>query len=227
MKYTRYDLERKKRTSNCFLLCLIGVLIGSVVIGTVTFKMFFQSINSSLKNTKSTYNENSIEKTNFTFIQCGVFSKKENAEELMIQLEKIGIPFEIDDNSKIRVFFGVYSSTQDINAAIKQLKDSKFDQNCIAICLNKENNCDAQIIDIVNADLEVFNKLADSKVKAIETNDFKKWVNKLIIPEQTFKNNTVLKEIKVYINKLPDKVTKDNIKDNKVFIYKKLKECEK
>lgn len=230
MKYTRYDLKRKERTSSCFLLCLIGVLIGSVIIGTAVFKTFFQRINSTIKITDSTdskYNADSNKKTDFTLVQCGVFSKKENAEELMTQLKKIGIPFETEESNKIRVFYGIYSSSEEAKAAASQLNNNKFDQDNITISIYNENNCDAQIIDIVNADLEVFNKLSDSKVKSIGTDDLKKWVNKLKKIEQAYKNDVVLKELKTYVNKLPSKVTKENIQDNKMFIYKELKKCTK
>lgn len=229
MKYTRYDLKRKERTSNCFLLCLIGVLIGSVLIGTVISKLFFENINSTIANKNKNYNVDSVqasEKVEFTLIQCGVFSKKENAEELIGQLNKIGKSFEIEDGNKIRVFFGIYNKTEDAKAGAKLLQDNKFDENNISISVSKDNNCDIQIIDIISADLEVFNKLSDNKVKAIGTDDLKKWTGKLKKPEDN-KNTEVLNELKAYIKKLPNQVTKDNINENQLFIYKQLKNLKK
>lgn len=226
MKYTRYELKRKERTSNCFLLYVACVLIGSLIIGTVISKFFFNNIKNTINSADENYNQNNVqagEKANYTFIQCGVFSKKENAEELMTELNKIGSPFEIEDGSRIRVFFGIYGSKdQEEKAAAKQLQDNKTEQVSINISINKNNNCDEQISDIVNADLEVFNKLTDSSVKAIGTADLKKWVNKLKNTEENYKSSEILKELKSYIKNLPDQVTKDNIKNNQIFIYKQL-----
>ncbi|SHH94273.1 SPOR domain-containing protein [Clostridium grantii] len=61
MKYTRYDLNKRKNDFSGFLLGLVGVIIISTLLGTVLFKIFMPSINTG--GEVSSTSENKIEGT--------------------------------------------------------------------------------------------------------------------------------------------------------------------
>jgi hypothetical protein len=55
MKYTRYDLNKKKNNFSSFLVAIVGVIIISTLLGTILSKVFMPSIDSQVEN--STINE--------------------------------------------------------------------------------------------------------------------------------------------------------------------------
>lgn len=226
MKYTRYDLKKRSGTSKHFEVLVIIVLICALVIGTLLSKALNKYIGNYFDNNQKTINGNSIQlenSTSYIFIQCGIFNKKENAEQLIVNLNKIGKATEVQDENKIRVIFGIYNKEDKVKAAMKLLSDNKLQVHEIKYNLKKYNNCDAQIIDVVNADIAVFSKLEDNNVKAIGTKEFKAWVNNLKKLDKTYKNSTILSDFKVYVNKLPDQLTKDNLNSNSSFLYSELR----
>lgn len=230
MRYTRYDIKRKERGNKLYILVLVIILTCAILIGTFISNIFLKN-NTTLigeGDSKNVFQQNtSTDVANFVFLQCGIFSNKENAQDLMNKLGKIGNPFEVEDEGKIRVMFGIYSDKKDYDAASKLLTDNKFEFHNVNYTLSKNNNCDLQIISIVNANLQVIDKTYDKDVKEVQTAAFKDWTKKLNKVDENYKNKQILDSMKQYIDKLPGNFSKDNARDNSIYLYFQLKKLSK
>ncbi|MFT8315107.1 MAG: SPOR domain-containing protein [Clostridium sp.] len=227
MRYTRYDIKRKKKGNKFYVVAVFIVLICAILIGTLISNIFLKN-NSSVvgsSESKAVFNQNNS--VDFVFLQCGTFTKKENAQDLMNKLGKIGNPFEVQDNGNIRVMFGIYDNKKDYDAAVKLLRDNKFEVQDINYSLSKNDVCDSQIISILNASLQVINKTYDKDVKEVQTAALKDWTKKLDKVDGNYKNKVVLEEIKQHIDKLPASFSKDNANEDKVFLYSEFKKLSK
>lgn len=226
MKYAGHGLKKRNGTSNHFEVIVIIILASALIIGTLLSKVINKYMINYFNDAWNATASNSVQPINdadYVLLQCGIFSKKENAAELSEKLNKIGRAVEVQDGNRIRVIFGIYNNKDNVKAAIKLLGDNKFEESQIKFNLKISNSCDVQIIDIINADIKVFDKLQDNNVKAIGTKDFKTWVNNLKKSDKNYKNSAVLTEFKEYVNKLPDQVTKDNLSNNSTFLYNEIK----
>lgn len=230
MRYTRYDIKRKEKTNRIYFVIVFIILVCAILIGTFVSNIFLKN-NSSITGTSESgtvFNQNtSNDEANFVFLQCGIFTSKENAQDLINKLNKIGNPFEVEDDGKIRVIFGIYFNQKDYDASVKLLKDNKFEAHDISYSLNKNDICDLQIISILNANLQIINKAYDKDVKEVQTAALKDWTKKLDKVEGNYKNKKVLDEMKEYIYKLPEKFSKSNADGNKVYLYSQLKKLSK
>lgn len=227
MRYTRYDIKRKKKGNKFYVVAVFIVLICAILIGTLISNIFLKN-NSSVvgsSESKAVFNQNNS--VDFVFLQCGIFTKKENAQDLMNKLGKIGNPFEVQDNGNVRVMFGIYDNKKDYDAAVKLLRDNKFEVQDINYSLSKNDVCDSQIISILNASLQVINKTYDKDVKEVQTAALKDWTKKLDKVDGNYKNKIVLEEIKQHIDKLPASFSKDNANEDKVFLYSQFKKLSK
>ena len=86
-----------------------------------------------------------------------------------------------------------------------------------------EDVCDLEIVEIINAYIQVLGKLSEKNVKAIETKELKSWCASLEEVQINNKNIKLLNELKDRINKLPDKVTRDKASENYIFLYNLLR----
>ena len=230
MKYTRYDIKRKNNKNKLFLLAVTIVLVGAFIIGTTISNFFYKNvynvnqIGNAASNGTISNNGKSTKGKAFTIIQCGIFSKKENADELLTALSKIGKPFEVQEDNKIRVLFGIYCDDDKSKTALNLLSNNKYDTNEIKYNLDLEDKCDLEIYEIITSQLQIIDKLSDENVKGIQTLNFKSYVKNMGSIEGA--NNTkVLKELKSYMSKLPEVYTKTSVDNDRIFVYKELKEC--
>lgn len=222
MKYTRYDLKRKKDGSKILILILALIILLAIIIGTIIYKII--SINTKT-NSKSTSNNSTVIKNNsnsktmkFIVVQGGMYAIKNNVSPEVDILKPYGTPFTIDQDSKTRVFLGIYNEQDGLNI-MKTLTDKKVDNSKVLFQISEADTCDAEIAEIVNADIEIIKKLSDSNVKAIKTSDFKKWVVDLKKVDNNSKHIKELNSLKDYIGKLPDEISKDKITENYTFMY--------
>ncbi|MDF2505798.1 SPOR domain-containing protein [Clostridium sp.] len=230
MRYTRYDIKRKKNGNKFYIVAVIIVLTCAILIGTVISNLFLKNSDGTTQtsDSKAVFNQdNSNNVASFVFLQCGIFDKKENAESLMNQLSKIGNPFEVEDEGKVRAMFGIYGNENDYKAATKLLSDNKIDVHDVNYTLSKGDLCDSQIISIINANLQVINKTYDKDVKQVQTSALKEWTKKLDNVDGSYKNKKVLDELKEHVDKLPANFSKDNVNENRTFLYSELKKVSK
>lgn len=236
MKYTRYDLKNKNN-GKTFILLILLVLVLAFLFGTIIFKLFSGNYNAgkSLKSETST-GKNSVNKSNmqnvtdpnsiqaakFIVIQGGIYQNKENAEAEKNLLNAYGTPFTVTEDNKTRVLLGIYVEDQG-EKIIKSLNDAKVDNSKMLFTINKDNICDAEIAEIIGANIQILNKLSEKDVKAIQTSELKKWCSSLNNKNDQGKNISVLKQLKNDVDKMPKEISKDKASENYIYLYQILK----
>lgn len=215
MRYTRYNIKKKKDWSNIIAITLIIVvaIVGGTVLAKIIYngetpkdnKNIIQPINNKDKNNEKSTNDTN----NVSMIQCGYFAKKENADDTKKKLSDSNLKAVVlKDNDKFRVvaYIGEDKSSDDI---AKSLNEKQINFMKVMFSIPKNKNVDNQIGEIVNGYLKLLNTINKQDVKSIKTNEFKKWVAGLENIDKGDNINT-LKELKDNIKALPDEITKDN-----------------
>lgn len=217
MRYTRYDY--KKKGGGGFFLWILLIIIFTI------FKMFFSEgeIGNSLKVSNKNQQEESVNTDEnssiFKVIQCGLFSKEENANSTLTTLPSSMTGFVIQEEGKFKVMAGIYSDEESAKKTEELTKASinNFTIKCSIPKDSSEKKIEAQIIE---GYLQIINKFEESGVKSVKTVDFKKWT------EETAANikspsEEVQNLVKV-IKELPDEYTQKDVKASKDFLYKLL-----
>ena len=112
MRYTRYDY--KKKGGGGFFLWILLIIILAVAIGITIFKMFFSDgeISNPLKVPNKNQQEEGVntdaDSNIFKVIQCGLFSKEENANSALTTLPSSMTGFVIQEEGKFKVMAGIY-----------------------------------------------------------------------------------------------------------------------
>lgn len=230
MRYTRYDL--KKTNNKTFMLLILLILALAFFFGTIIFKLFigecknnFKSDTSYLQNnvnSKDKNNESDSKVIKFIVIQGGIYKSKENAESEKSLLSSYGTPFSVEEDNKIRILLGIYTEDQG-EKVIKSLNDQKVDNSKMIFEINKCDMCDLEISELINANIQILNKLSEQNVKAIQTSELKKWCLSLKKLETGSKNIKILNELKSYVNKMPNEISKDKTDENYNYLYQILK----
>lgn len=228
MKYTRFDLK-KKSNSGRFVWYVLCILIAAFILGTIISKIMSKeawpkSILNLKQNNIESRNQQQVTKKNVKYIavQGGMYANKDNAENEKKLLSGYGNPFEITDGNNTRVFIGIYDETG-AEGIIKTLNTNNVPNSKMIFELNVNDLCDAEISEIINADLQIINKLSDKEVKGIQTEELKKWCSQLKAADKNSKNISVLNELNAYINSLPKEIQKDKVEENYIKIYTILK----
>ncbi len=236
MKYTRYDLK-KKNDNKTFIILVVLILVLAFLFGTIIFKIFTgnftsgkglksetttgkNSTNEKTENSKAGKSNNDIFK--FIVIQGGIYQNKENAETEKNLLNSYGTPFVIIEDNKTRVLSGIYNEAEG-EKNIKSLNDQKIDNSKMVFIVNKDDMCDAEIAEIINANIQILNKLSEKNVKGVQTADLKKWCKSLENVKNQSKNITTLNELKNYVNKMPKEISKEKAAENYTYLYGILK----
>lgn len=235
MKYTRYDLKRKN-DNKVFIFIMLLIFVLAFVFGTAIFKIIMRNSGNldtggnstssisqakdSTKATDGTTGSNKIIK--FIAIQGGIYKNKDNVEAEKSILNQYGTPFNITEDSKTRVFLGIYAESQG-EQIMKSLTEQKVDNSKMLFTINTTDLCDAEIGEIINANIQILNKLGEKNVKAVQTDDLKKWCVSLNKVNSDSKNIAVLNDIKDHVSKMPKEITKDKAGENYEYIYGVLK----
>lgn len=238
MRYTRYDLKRKKSKSTFFVLLILGILVLAFISGSIISNLFIKDIgnDSSGKNNIKNNDQIKINPSNkednkqsikdikgFVVIQCGVFTNKSNAETLKNKLISFGNPFIVDEEGKSKVILGIYSDSE-AEQVIKKLEDSKTEFSKWNLSIDYNNLCNAQIAEIIDARLQIIHKLTEDKVKSVQTKQIKEWSTTLKDIDKSSTNYDVFKNLQEDIKKLPEQITKEGVEDNNIYLYKKISE---
>jgi hypothetical protein len=162
----------------------------------------------------------------YVALQCGIFSKKENASVLKNSLMKFGTPFIIEEDNLIRVLFGIYPK-ESIDSITKQLQANKIEYIKINFKLIGKDATSTQINEMISADIKILNKLSEKDTKAIQTAEFKKWLLALEGAEEKSASYTTMTELKTYLNAMPSELKKEKTEGGYVYIYKFIKKVVK
>lgn len=233
MKYTRYNIKSNKKDKFLFSFIVISILIIAFLIGTIISNVFIKKDGTTLvdlkkvptaqsgKNNNVFVKESTAEK--YVLIQFGMFKNKNYADELKTQLASKQNVYYIQDGDKIRVVDGIFTQESG-EKIIKELNNKKLQNSKMTLQIEKKDLCNTEIAEMVNAYISILDKLSEKNIKGIQTEQLKKWIKNIKIPNNDSKNYTTFIELKNNINNMPQKLTKSNIQMSYQFLYKILKE---
>ncbi len=222
MRYTRYDLKKRKKNNVFFIVLIVGILTLAFISGSIISNVFIKSTDYKVKNNEST-KENLKPQNNYVALQCGVFANKDNAKELKKKLSLIGTTFIVEEDNKSRVIMGIYTE-ESSELILKKLIENKIESSKLKLKINNEELCDNQITEILGAYIQINNRFFDDKVKSVQTKQLKSWTSSLKEVEKNSINYEVLQSLKQEIKVLPDQITKENLENINFQLFNKIKE---
>lgn len=228
MKYTRYDMKRKKNDGVVFIVVIASILIVAVLVGTVMSKVIFKDASKSANSkppakTSSANDQAKTDKTvKYVALQGGFFANKDYAENNKNTLKAYGMPFAIQEGDNTRVFCGIYSE-QDADKMLKLLAENNVKASKMTFQFTTKDVCDAEIYAIIDGNLQILSKAGEKDVKAIPTDAFKKWCSELQEVDKKSKNYKQLEDLKNHAKNMPKEMSKDKVSDNYSFLYGVLK----
>lgn len=229
MKYTKYQYK-KKNNGIKFLTSLVMTTLAAVVIGLLSAWILLKvipDIDTSRQannipqgqedsNNSGTSEVQDIE--NFTLIQCGYFTKEENAKQVLNTIDSDFNSFIVQDaEGKYRVIAGI-TTEADSATLMEKLKEKGIENIKVNLGLNKNDEIENQVIAITEGYLEILNTAGEEEVKEVNTSDFKTWTSEL---DDIIEGNSIeiLSEYKEHINALPETINKSNIVSELEYIY--------
>ena len=220
MRYTRYEYKKSNKIK---FLCSVAI-IASISIGGGLFISNFIFDGKQIEDNNS---DNSIqgnnqgEVQNLIALQCGYYSKEENAKELLTAISKYCEPFIVEEDGKYRVLAGIYKEEDGLKK-IEEFKANNIDIAKVNLNISSDNLEIKKIIEVIDGFLTITNKLEDSGVKSIKTTEFKAWADKIINDGSSVKSKKI-DDLSSYVNNLPDEINKENSNTNIQELYKLLK----
>jgi len=222
MRYTRYEYKRSSKVKFlCSIALIAGISIGGgLYLSNVIFNGKEIQSNSSSSGYSTDVNyESNIQ--NIVVLQCGYYSKEENAKELVNSISKYCQPFIVEEDGKFRVLAGIYKEDDGLKK-IEEFKTNNIDVAKVSLNISKDNLENKKILEIIDGFLTVRNKLQDNGVKSIKTAEFKEWAYKILNDDSSNKSDK-LNDIEIYIKNLPDEIDKTNSDTNIQQLYKLIK----
>jgi hypothetical protein len=220
MRYTRYEYKKSNKIK---FLCSVAI-IASISIGGGLFISNFIFDGKQIEHNNS---DNSIQENNkgedlsFIALQCGYYSKEENAKELLTAISKYCEPFIVEEDGKYRVLAGIYKEEDGLKK-IEEFKANNIDVAKVNLNISSDNVESKKIIEIIDGFLTITNKLEDSGVKSIKTTEFKAWADK-IITDGSGEKSKKTDDLSSYVKNLPDEINKENRNISIQELYKLLK----
>lgn len=226
MKYTKYQYK-KKNNGIKLLTSLLMTTLSAISIGLLAAWLLLKiapnfnglkDVNTTPQIEENTNTSENMDIESFTLIQCGYFSKEENAKQV---LEKISDNFNSfivkDAEGKYKVLAGI-TKAENSSVVMDKLNASGIDNIKINLDLNKNDKVENQISAITSGYLEILDTVGKEEVKEVNTSDFKVWTNDL---EEIAEGNSIdiLKEYKEHIKVLPESINKENIVSELEYIY--------
>jgi len=220
MRYTRYEYKKSNKIK---FLCSV-VIIASISIGGGLFISNFIFDGKQIKDNNS---YNSIQENNkgqvisFIALQCGYYSKEENAKESLNEISKYCEPFIVEEDGKYRLLAGIYKEEDGLKK-IEEFKVNNIDVVKVNLNISSDNVESEKITEVIDGFLTITNKLEDSGVKSIKTIEFKAWADKIITDDSSIKSKKI-DDLSSYVKNLPEEINKENRNINIQELYKLLK----
>lgn len=229
MKYTKYQYK-KKNNGIKLLTSLLMTTLSAISIGLLAAWLLLKVI-PNIDGLKEVNSKPQIEENNnkgntssneeverFSLIQCGYFSKEENAKQVLNRINSEFNSFIVKDaEGKYRVLAGI-TTEENSSTLMQNLKEKGIENIKVNLDLNKNDEVENQISAITEGYLEILDTVGKEEVKEVNTSDFKIWINSL--EEISDKDKIeVLKEYKEHIKALPESINKNNIVSELEYIY--------
>lgn len=221
MRYTKYQYKKKSNGIN-FLTSLVMMIVGAgaigIIVGTIVVRTVWpnKEINIINENKEVVANESSQKET-FTSIQCGYFSKEENANKVLEDLGSGYNSFIVKENDKFRVLVGVFTE-EDGEKILTEVKAKGKEVTKIKFTLDESDKVQEQVSAITDGYFKIITRLKEDEVKFVSTNDFKVWTNELPKLEEG-KGVEVINDFKKHIESLPSELKRENLTEELKYIY--------
>jgi hypothetical protein len=218
MRYTRYEYRKSSKIK--FLFTIVVITSISIGCGFYISNFIFRGkqIEDNSRNS-SEINYGSQEES-FMALQCGYYSKEENAKELTASISKYCMPFIVEDEGKYRVIAGIYKEEDGIKK-IQEFKGNKIDVAKVNLSIKSDKIEMEKLTEIIDGFLSISNKLQESEVKSIKTAEFKAWVDTVINKDDV--KSKRIEDLNNYVKALPDELDKTNNNKSMQELYKLIK----
>lgn len=238
MKYTRYNKKKNNSFLNILFMGLIIVFV-AFLIGTMMSRILFKdkiqkedgdngtNIIADKDNDESKKEESDVSNgVKLYSIQCGFFKEKANAEQLMNNLRGKYPVFLYEENDGFKLMVGIYEEEK-CNEVMKKLEGEKLEPVRVSFDFGNDDLYNAEIGEISNANIKLFNKLEDDGVKSIPTEDIKNWIKELKEVQGEEDSKTLLQEFKDYTLNLPDEILKSDLEKYYTELFGMIKKFKK
>ena len=207
MRYTRY--EYKKHGKLKFMASVILVVTVSIGSGLYISSFLFSSKETSGNTVQTLQKENeSLQSQGVMALQCGYYSQKENADVCISTISSYCQPFIVEENGNYRVIVGIYDDQSGMKK-LEELKSKGIDVAKVSIDMATDTPEGKKFLQVVEGFIQITNKLEESDVKSIKTAEFKSWADNIINDGDDIQSEK-LKNLKSYIDSLPDEISKSN-----------------
>ena len=207
VRYTRY--EYKKHENLKFMVSVVLVIAVSIGSGLCISKVVFSTKEASGSTIQTSQSENeTVQIKGIMALQCGYYSKKENADVCIPTISSYCEPFVIEENGNYRVIAGLYDEEMGMKK-LEELKSKGIDVAKVSINLPSDTKDSKKIIQVVEGFLQITTRLEENDVKSIKTSEFKTWADSIINDGNEIESEK-LKALNSYVENLPDEMTKSN-----------------
>ena len=239
MKYTKYNYKRRKNNAVFKFLAslLVGIVAAGMIglgVGLLIWKVLplndpAQVGTEITDGTQGVAEENGQDQqgeapvsegeqtSEYYFLQCGYFSKKDNAEQTYAKISSNGRTFIAEEADKFRVLTGIYTS-ENVDSVMQDLGTKGVESVKITFTLNENDPVEAQVSAICDGYLKILTTTFDDGVDHVNTSEFKEWMNTLD-DISSGENIEVLQNFKTYIKELPEELTKEKVPSEMDYLY--------
>lgn len=219
MRYTRY--EYKKQGKIKFVMSVVLVATVSIGSGLYISKFLFSTKETSNMTQVTQKQNETVQSQGIMALQCGYYSKKENADISIPTISSYCQPFVVEENGNYRVIAGLYDDELGMKK-LDELKGKGIDVAKVSIQIPTDTLEGKKIFQIVEGFLQITSKFEESDVKSVKTDDFKTWVDGIINDGNSIQSEK-LKDIQSYVQSLPDEISKSNSADSVQSLYTLIK----
>lgn len=219
MRYTRY--EYKKQGKIKFVMSVVLVATLSIGSGLYISKFLFSTKETSNMTQVTQKQNETVQSQGIMALQCGYYSKKENADISIPTISSYCQPFVVEENGNYRVIAGLYDDELGMKK-LDELKGKGIDVAKVSIQIPTDTLEGKKIFQIVEGFLQITSKFEESDVKSVKTADFKTWVDGIINDGNSIQSEK-LKDIQSYVQSLPDEISKSNSADSVQSLYTLIK----
>jgi hypothetical protein len=219
VRYTRY--EYKKQGKIKFVMSVVLVATVSIGSGLYISKFLFSTKETSNMTQVTQKQNETVQSQGIMALQCGYYSKKENADISIPTISSYCQPFVVEENGNYRVIAGLYDDELGMKK-LDELKGKGIDVAKVSIQIPTDTLEGKKIFQIVEGFLQITSKFEESDVKSVKTADFKTWVDGIINDGNSIQSEK-LKNIQSYVQSLPDEISKSNSADSVQSLYTLIK----
>lgn len=219
MRYTRYEYKKQGKVK--FVMSVVLVATVSIGSGLYISKFLFSTKETSNMTQVTQKQNETVQSQGIMALQCGYYSKKENADISIPTISSYCQPFVVEENGNYRVIAGLYDDELGMKK-LDELKGKGIDVAKVSIQIPTDTLEGKKIFQIVEGFLQITSKFEESDVKSVKTADFKTWVDSIINDGNSIQSEK-LKDIQSYVQSLPDEISKSNSADSVQSLYTLIK----